>query len=176
LFVSVAAGVTTAKLESQLPGGRVVRTMPNTPLLAGRGVVAMCRGGSATEEDLDLAASLFAGALVERLDESQMDAATAVSGSGPAYFFRFVEALAEAGVAAGLPADAAARLARETCIGAAALLDQQPELDPAELRRRVTSPGGTTAAALEAFGAGGLADLVDTAVAAAARRGKSLSR
>jgi pyrroline-5-carboxylate reductase len=174
LVVSVMAGVTTAWLEARLPRARVVRTMPNTPILAGRGVVAICGGATATKDDLDRAAALFVGSLIERLDESQMDAATAVSGSGPAYVFAFVEALAAAGRAAGLPDAAADRMARETIVGAAALLDASDD-EPADLRRRVTSPGGTTAAALDVFTTRDLNEIVRDAVAAAAERGRRLS-
>ena len=176
LFVSIAAGITAGWLADRLPGGRVVRTMPNTPVLAGKGAVAMAAGPGASDGDLDLVMHvLFDAAHVVELDESHMDAATAVGGSGPAYFYAFVEALAAAGVAAGLPEEEAAMLARRTFVGAAALLDSPAGGDPADLRRRVTSPGGTTAAALDAFAAGGLGDLVRDAVVAAARRGRELS-
>ncbi len=175
LFISVAAGITTATLEQSLPDARVVRTMPNTPLLVGRGVVAVCGGRSSLAGDVDIASGMFPDALVERLVEDQMDAATAVSGSGPAYFFAFVEALAAAGEAAGLSVSAAARMAEGTLIGAARLLESS-DASPAELRRRVTSPGGTTAAALDAFEDAGLANVVEKAVAAAAARGAQLSK
>ena len=175
LFVSIAAGITGNFLAERLPGARIIRTMPNTPVLAGKGAIAVANGPKATEADVDYVVKrLFAGSLVVEMHESQIDAATAVSGSGPAYFFAFVEALAAAGAKAGLPADDAMELAKQTLIGAAALLEQTGE-EPAELRRRVTSPGGTTAAALAAFEAGGLADLVDQAVTAADRRGRELA-
>ncbi len=175
LFVSIAAGVTGDFLAERLPGGRIVRTMPNTPVLVGRGVVAIARGPGATEADIDwVLHRLFASSVTVEVDAMQMNAVTAVSGSGPAYFFAIVEALAAAGERAGLGADEAMLLARQTFVGAAALLDSPMGDTPAELRRRVTSPGGTTAAALQAFAAGGLQKLVDDAVTAAAERGAEL--
>jgi pyrroline-5-carboxylate reductase len=174
LFVSVVAGVTTSRLETMLPGGRVVRTMPNTPLLAGKGAVALCPGDSARPADLLQARALFPGSLLVEIEEQQMDAVTALSGSGPAYFYAFVEALADAGLNAGLPRETAKTLAEQTFIGAAALLNQSGQT-PAVLRERVTSPGGTTAAGLNALAQGGLAPLVHDAVAAARRRAARLA-
>ena len=174
LVVSILAGTTTRRLEAALPGSRVVRAMPNTPLTVGRGCVSICRGASATAGDLDAAKALFPGAELFDLPEGLMDAATAVGGSGPAYFFAFVEALAAAGVAEGLMPDDADRMARRTFEGAAALL-AAGDTPPAELRRRVTSPGGTTAAALESFAADDLPATVGRAVSAATARGRELS-
>ncbi|MEM7808108.1 MAG: pyrroline-5-carboxylate reductase [Planctomycetota bacterium] len=174
LVVSVAAGTPSAAVESWLTRSRVVRTMPNTPLLVGRGVVAIAPGLSATEADVETTRSLFPNALVEVLSEAQMDAATALSGSGPAYFMAFTEALATAGQAIGLPADAADGMARETFIGAARWLEST-DASPADLRRRVTSPGGTTQAALESLSSNKLEEIVRRAVDAASRRGAELS-
>ena len=180
LLVSIAAGITTEKLETWAGGEpphearRVVRTMPNTPLLVGRGIVAFCPGRYATPEDVVAAKSLFPGADLLDVAESQMDALTAISGSGPAYFFAFTEALAAAAEAHGFDRATAYRLAAGTFTGAAALLDQSDH-DAAELRRRVTSPGGTTAAALASFDASDLTRAVHSAIAAAAARGRELS-
>lgn len=180
LLVSIAAGITTEKLESWSAGGpphearRVVRTMPNTPLLVGRGIVAFCPGRYATAADVAAAKSLFPGADLLDVEESQMDALTAISGSGPAYFFAFTEALAAAAEAHGFDKATAYRLAAGTFTGTAALLDQSAE-DAAELRKRVTSPGGTTAAALGSFKQSDLRKIVQSAVAAAAARGSELS-
>lgn len=176
LFVSIAAGITTGHIESRLAGARVVRAMPNTPLLVGKGVVALCAGRSATAEDLAAARSLFPGATLLDVEESLMDAVTAVSGSGPAYFFAFVEALASAARAQGFDPDTACRLAAGTFIGAAALLEHSGAGDAAELRRRVTSPGGTTEAALKVFREADLPGIVQAAVDAATRRGRDLSQ
>lgn len=175
LFVSIAAGITTSYIEARLPGARVVRTMPNTPLLVGKGVVALCAGRSASSEDLAAAKSLFPGAMLLDVEEPVMDAVTAVSGSGPAYFFAFVEALASAARDQGFNADTAYRLAAGTFIGAAALLEQSGA-SAAELRSRVTSPGGTTQAALTVLREADLAGIVRTAVDAATRRGQELSQ
>jgi pyrroline-5-carboxylate reductase len=177
LVVSIVAGVTLSRLARFCPAGtRLVRTMPNTPMLVGRGMVALARGPDATSDDAELVRELFAtGATVIEVPEEKLDAVTAVSGSGPAYFFLLVEALASAGVAAGLSAQEAATLARTTFIGAAELL-ASGDLDPAELRRRVTSPGGTTAAAIESFTRDDFQGLITRAVASAAARSRELGR
>ena len=174
LFVSIVAGKTTATLESLLPGGRVVRTMPNTPLMVGRGVVGLCRGVTATGADVATAKSLFPAAELVDVPESQMDALSAISGCGPAYFFAFTEALAAAAEAQGFDKAIAYRLAAATFTGSAALLAQSDE-DAAALRRRVTSPGGMTAAALASFESADLEKVVAEAVAAATRRGRELA-
>ena len=174
LFVSVAAGTTAASIEARLPGARVVRTMPNTPLLAGKGAVGIAGGETATADDVETAKRLFGDSVIVEVAEGQIDAVTAVSGSGPAYFFAFVEALAAAGEKAGLSPDDAATLARQTCIGAAALLENSDD-SPATLRENVTSPGGTTAAALASFASDDLASTVARAVDAAKQRGRELS-
>lgn len=176
LLVSIAAGKRIATLEFQLPpGARVVRVMPNTPLLVGKGMSVLCGGTHATPQDLERAVRLFAASgetLV--LEERHFDAVTAVSGSGPAYFFRLAEALQDAACEAGLPEAAAKQLACQTCIGAARLLEESP-LPPEELRRQVTSPGGTTEAALQVLEAWGFGNLLSHAVAAAVKRGRELS-
>jgi pyrroline-5-carboxylate reductase len=157
VVVSVAAGLTTATLEQLLPPRTpVVRAMPNTPALVGAGVTAICPGSHAAREQVQAAAALLAtvGTVVE-VAEGQMDAVTAVSGSGPAYLFLVVEALVEAGVRAGLGRDLATRLVLATLDGSARMLAQTGE-HPAVLRERVTSPGGTTAAALHRLEAHGL--------------------
>jgi pyrroline-5-carboxylate reductase len=177
LLVSICAGVTLGRLADLCAEGvRLIRTMPNTPMLVGRGMVAMSRGPGATDDDLRLARDLFAAcAAVVEVPEEKMDAVTAVSGSGPAYFFCLVEALIAAGQAVGLSPDEAATLAETTFAGAAELLSQS-EHDAAELRRRVTSPGGTTEAALKSFGADGFPSTVARAVKAAADRSRELGK
>lgn len=180
LFVSIAAGTTLAALDATLGGGRrVVRAMPNTPAAVGRGITALVGNARADGADLDLAEALLAavGQVVRLPDEGLMDAVTAVSGSGPAYVFHMIEALAAAGAAQGLPADLAMQLARATVCGAGELAQQSAE-SAAQLRINVTSPGGTTAAALAVLmdeGAG-LPPLMARAVAAAAARGRELGQ
>jgi len=157
VVVSVAAGLTTTTLEGLLPAGTaVVRAMPNTPALVGAGVSALCPGRAVSDEQLASAERLLgAVGAVERVAEHQLDAVTAVSGSGPAYVFLIVEALVEAGVHAGLPRDLSTRLVVGTLAGSAAMLAQTGE-HPAVLREQVTSPGGTTAAALHRLEGHGL--------------------
>lgn len=178
LVVSIMAGVTIDRISAAFGTKRVARAMPNTPGSIGSGVT-----GYALSEacgDVENAATVRLldplGLAVGPLQESQMDAVTSVSGSGPAYVFLLAEAMAEAGRAAGLPRVIADILARETVIGAGALLGTSTS-SPAELRLAVTSPGGTTAAALEVLMAsGGVPDLMKKAVEAAARRGAELSK
>ena len=176
LVISIAAGVPLRVLASQLPeGSRLIRVMPNTPLLVGYGMSALARGPGVDDANFRLAQSLFssAGNAVE-VDESLLDAVTALSGSGPAYLFRFAEALEAGGVALGLGPELARTLTATTLRGAAEMLVRGG--DPAELRQNVTSPGGTTAAALEALDGGGFAGLVSKALLAAKRRGEELGR
>jgi pyrroline-5-carboxylate reductase len=180
LVVSIAAGITTAQLQRWLgdEAGRlpVVRAMPNTPALLGVGVTGLFASGAVDAAQRTAAARLLeaAGPTVWLDDESRMDAVTAVSGSGPAYVFLLAEAMQQAGVAQGLPPGTARALVQQTLLGAATMLVQLEE--PADvLRRRVTSPGGTTQAAIETFEAGGFRDLVDRAIAAATQRGRELS-
>lgn len=175
--VSVAAGQTIATIEAALGKGRaVVRTMPNTPALVGRGITVACPNAAVTPlQRRRVDGLLKAIGKVEWVnDEALIDAVTAVSGSGPAYVFHLVEAMTAAGEKAGLPPALAAVLARETVSGAGELLAQS-ELPPSRLRENVTSPKGTTAAALEVLmGEGGLTPLMEKAVAAAHRRAKEL--
>lgn len=175
LVASICAGVTTARLESMLPG-RIVRVMPNLPALAGAGVAAVCRGTRATEADADAVCTLLAGTgTVVRAEEAQMDAVTGLSGSGPGYVFAFIEALEAAGLAQGFAPDAARRMAVGTVLGAATLAAARPDVPPAEWRRRVSSPGGTTLAGLAAMEARGFSAAVDAAVRAATARSAELA-
>jgi pyrroline-5-carboxylate reductase len=177
LIVSIAAGITSAQLERWLGGDlAVVRTMPNTPALLGAGATGLFANPRVRPEQRALAETLLqaAGLTVWLNDETQMDAVTALSGSGPAYIFLMAEAMQAAAEAQGLPTEAARALSLQTIFGAARMLVESGE-PAAELRRRVTSPGGTTQAALEAFEAGGFRRLVADAIAAAARRGGELS-
>lgn len=178
LVVSILAGKTIANLRDRLPGARaIVRAMPNLPASIGRGATGAVASPEVDDRQRAQAHALLASVgLVEWLDdEGLIDALTAVSGSGPAYVFLLAEVMAEAGVAAGLPADMATRIARETVSGAAALLAANPR-DAALLRRDVTSPGGTTAEALAVLMRdGGLPDLMREAVDAARRRAGALA-
>ena len=177
LVLSIMAGTTIASLQA-VCGGAVVRAMPNTPAAIGRGItVAVAAGNVSAAQRLTTNALLAATGSVEWVDdEVLMDAVTAVSGSGPAYVFLLAEELARAGVAAGLPEELAARLARETGAGSGELLHRS-DLPAATLRQNVTSPGGTTAAALDVLmGHEGLQRLMIRAVAAAAARSKELAK
>lgn len=177
LAVSIAAGITSSQLDRWLGGGlAVVRAMPNTPALLGAGVTGLFANAAVDGVGRHRAEALLssAGQTVWIEDESLMDAVTAVSGSGPAYVFLLAEAMEDAAKARGLPPDAARILVLQTVLGAARMLVESGEA-PAELRRRVTSPGGTTQAAIETFEAGGLRALVDDAIANATRRGHALS-
>jgi pyrroline-5-carboxylate reductase len=180
LVMTVAAGTTIATYESVLGAAtRIVRAMPNTPAAVGRGITAIVGNAQATPEDLDLAEALLSavGQVVRLQGEHQMDAVTAVSGSGPAYVFHLIEALAAAGGAEGLPADLAMQLARATVCGAGELAARSPE-SAAQLRINVTSPGGTTAAALSVLmdPDTGFPALLRRAVHAAAERGRELGK
>jgi pyrroline-5-carboxylate reductase len=179
LVMSILAGKTLANLLERFSAARaIVRAMPNLPAAIGRGVTgAVASEGVAQAQRQTADALLAAVGQVEWLEqEAWIDALTAVSGSGPAYVFYLAECLAAAGCAAGLPADMAGRLARATVEGAGALLAQIPDRSPAALREAVTSPGGTTAAALHVLMAeGGLAALIEKAVEAAKRRAGELS-
>ncbi|MCJ7544318.1 MAG: pyrroline-5-carboxylate reductase [Phycisphaerae bacterium] len=175
--ISIAAGVTTAAIDQRLGGrGRIVRVMPNTPMLVGCGASAIAAGPRATPEDLDWTQRLFAaGGITCRVDEALLDAVTAVSGSGPAYFFYLIEAMVAAGVAEGLPQDVARALASATCTGAGRMLSETGE-SPQVLRARVTSPGGTTQRAMESLEAAGVMDALIAAVRAAAERSRELGK
>jgi pyrroline-5-carboxylate reductase len=177
LIVSIAAGISSGSIERNLGAGkqwRVIRTMPNTPVLVGKGMVALSRGAHATDEDLARARRLFeASAGVVVVDESKIDAVTAVSGSGPAYFFFLVEQMIAAGVSLGLTPGEAHLLATRTAAGAAEMLVSSPE-SPQELRRKVTSPNGTTQAAIETMQARGVPEALVAAMRRAAERSKEL--
>jgi pyrroline-5-carboxylate reductase len=189
--VTVAAGVTTEYYESKLPAGApVIRVMPNAPVVVGGGVSALAPGRFATTEQLKEASAIFdAVGGVLTVSESQMDAVTAVSGSGPAYFFLVVEALVDAGVAAGLTRPVATDLVVQTMAGSAAMLLERLDVaqsvsdsalgtgmdtTAAQLRATVTSPGGTTAAGLRELERGGLRHALAEAVEAARRRSSQL--
>jgi pyrroline-5-carboxylate reductase len=177
LFISVAAGTQINAFEAALGAKTpIVRAMPNTPAAVGRGITALIGNAQATSAQVDVAEALLAavGQTVRLEDEGQMDAVTALSGSGPAYVFHLIEALAAAGTALGLPADMAMQLAKATVGGAGQLAEQAHE-DPATLRRNVTSPNGTTQAALEVLMLE-LSPLMLRAVTAAADRSRELGR
>ena len=180
VVLSIAAGTTIAAFEAALGAATpVIRAMPNTPAAIGRGITAICANDKVGPARLDQAEALLSavGQVVRLEGEHQMDAVTAVSGSGPAYVFHLIETLALAGQAEGLPADLALALARATVSGAGALAETVAE-DPAELRRNVTSPGGTTAAALAVLMDEelGFPALLKAAVHAAAERGRELAK
>ena len=173
VIVSIAAGVRAADISEAFGGRRVARVMPTTAVAIGRGAASVYAEDEAARA---VAHALFApvATVVDLPSEDLMHAATAVSGSAPAYLYAFVEALEAAGAAQGLDAADSARLARATIVGAAALLEKSGE-EPAELRRQVTSPGGTTAAALSVLmGAGGFGELLPKALDAAVARSKAL--
>lgn len=176
LLVSLAAGVTTGSIEAAVPDGvAVVRVMPNTPATVDEGVYVASPGACADESHLDAAEGLLgASGRVVRVPESQQDAATALSGSGPAYVFLVVEAMAEAGVHLGLPRATATELAVQTVYGASRMVRETGE-HPGVLRERVTSPGGTTAAALGALERRGLRAAFLDALSAARDRSRELS-
>lgn len=179
VFLSIAAGKTIAFFQQQLGDSAVVvRAMPNTPASIGRGMTVLCAGPGVSAAQQDHCATLLTatGAVAWLDDEQLMDAVTAVSGSGPAYVFHMVEAMAQAGIAMGLPETLAVTLARQTIAGAGELL-YRSDLAAGQLRQNVTSPGGTTAAALEVLMAaeGGLCEIMTRAIAAATRRGKELA-
>ncbi|MDT4912950.1 MAG: pyrroline-5-carboxylate reductase [Pseudonocardiales bacterium] len=175
LVVSVAAGVTTAHIERSLPAGvAVVRCMPNTPALVDQAMTAVAPGAHASEEHL-VVAELLLGSVgkVARVPESQLDAVTALSGSGPAYFFFLVEAMIDAGILLGLPRTLAAELIVQTAVGAATMLRDTGE-HPVQLREAVTSPGGTTIAAIRELEIHGVRAALLAAIEAAAKRSKEL--
>lgn len=177
VVVSIMAGRTLSFLEKALPGTAIVRSMPNTPAAIGCGITVAVPNARVNPSQRELAEDLLAatGAVEWVDDEGLLDAVTAVSGSGPAYVFLMTESLARAGTAAGLPADLAQRLAHATVAGSGELMERSP-LDAAALRENVTSPGGTTAAALDVLMApNGLDALMTKAVAAATKRSRDLA-
>jgi pyrroline-5-carboxylate reductase len=177
LVISIAAGVRIAQIERLLGDGHaIVRCMPNTPALVGAGAAGLCANRRVDAEQRTFAERLLDAAGIVRWidDEAQMDTVTALSGSGPAYFFLLVEAMEDAAVQLGLPRDTARALAAQTCLGAGHMLADGNET-ATELRKRVTSPHGTTAAALDTFEQGGFRVLVERALDAAKRRGAEMS-
>jgi len=177
LIISVAAGVTTAHIEERVGAGlRVVRAMPNTPALVGAGATALARGAHANDEDIALARVMFdAVGISVVLEESQLDAVTGLSGSGPAYIFLILEALADAGVKVGLSRRNAQLLAAQTVMGSAKLLIETNQ-HPGQLKDMVTSPGGTAIAGLHTLEEGGLRTTLINAVESATRRSRELGR
>lgn len=175
LVISIAAGIPTSVMEELLPGAAVVRVMPNTPARINRGVAGISAGSACTAADLDLAARLMeAVGVVVRVPEGLQDAVTAVSGSGPAYVFYLAEAMIAAGVQMGLSAADARLMAVNTILGAGELMTAGDE-DPAVLRANVTSPNGTTAAAIASMDSSGIRDAVIAAMTAARDRSIELS-
>lgn len=179
LFISIMAGISTGKIASSLSGvpARVVRVMPNLPIRVGAGMAGVFAGAHATAADLADTRAIFdaGGSTVVIEDEGLLDAVTAMSGSGPAYFYYFVESLVAGGVACGLTEADALKLAEYTCLGAARMMLATGE-DPAELRRKVTSKGGTTQAALEHMAGNGVGEALRDAVLKAFERGRELGR
>ncbi|MFA4944533.1 MAG: pyrroline-5-carboxylate reductase [Lentisphaeria bacterium] len=176
LVISICAGLGLAKLAGWFGHDRIVRVMPNTPLLVGLGASVFCCGAGVTAADRELVGRIFGTlGLVREQPEAKMDAVTALSGSGPAYVFEMVQGLVDAAVAAGLPAELALELTVQTVAGAAEMLRRRLGA-PDELRNAVTSPGGTTAAGLAVFAQAGFRGLLKDVVAAAAARSAELGR
>ncbi|WP_415758755.1 pyrroline-5-carboxylate reductase [Pseudomonas sp. LT1P18] len=176
LVVSIAAGITCASMNNWLGAQPIVRCMPNTPALLRQGVSGLFATAEVNTEQRKQAQELLSavGIALWLDEEQQLDAVTAVSGSGPAYFFLLIEAMTAAGVKLGLPADIAAQLTLQTALGAAHMAVAS-DVDAAELRRRVTSPAGTTEAAIKSFQAGGFEALVEKALGAAAHRSAEMA-
>jgi len=177
LVISIAAGLTIAALEAALPPGtRVARVMPNTPALAGVGASGFALGTHATEHDAQLVLAILNSiGLGVRVAEKDLDAVTGVSGSGPAYVFMFIEAMADGGVRAGLPRAVAQQLAVQTVLGSAQLM-RDTGRHPGQLKDQVASPGGTTIAAIHALESGGFRGIVMDAVLAATRRATEMGK
>jgi pyrroline-5-carboxylate reductase len=175
LLISIAAGVTIAKLEAALPAGaRVIRVMPNTPALVGAGAAGFALGKNASVADAELAQKLLSAVGVAlQVKESLLDAVTGLSGSGPAYVYQFIEALSDGGVASGLPRDIATRLAAQTVLGGAKMVLETGQ-HPGALKDQVTSPGGTTIEGLHELEKGKLRATVMSAVRAATEKSKKL--
>lgn len=177
ILVSMAAGITLSSLEGIASAGTaIVRVMPNTPMLVGKGVNVIARGRFVSDEQLETVSELL-GLLgyTAEVKESQMDAATAVSGSGPAYFFLVLEAMTDAGVNLGLPRDLAKELASQTALGASTMATQEGA-DPVQLRANVSSPGGTTSAATRALDENGLRTAFYRAMEACAKKSEELGK
>jgi pyrroline-5-carboxylate reductase len=177
LLISIAAGVTLAKLEAALPAGaRVIRVMPNTPALVGAGASAFAPGKNASVADAELAKKLLSAVgIALPVKESLLDAVTGLSGSGPAYVYQFIEALSDGGVAAGLPRDIATKLAAQTVLGGAKMVLETGQ-HPGTLKDQVTSPGGTTIEGLHELEKGKLRATVISAVRAATEKSKKLGQ
>lgn len=177
LLISIAAGVTLAKLEAALPAGaRVIRVMPNTPALVGAGASGFALGKNATAADAELAKQLLSAVgLAFQVKEALLDAVTGLSGSGPAYVYQFIEALSDGGVAAGLPRDIATKLAAQTVLGGAKMVLETGQ-HPGALKDQVTSPGGTTIEGLHELEKGKLRGTVMSAVRAATEKSKKLGQ
>jgi len=176
LVVSIAAGITCASMNNWLGAQPIVRCMPNTPALVRQGASGLFATAEVSAEQRQQAQELLSavGIALWLNEEQQLDAVTAVSGSGPAYFFLLIEAMTAAGVKLGLPADIAAQLTLQTALGAAHMAVSS-DVDAAELRRRVTSPSGTTEAAIKSFQANGFEALVEKALGAAAHRSAEMA-
>jgi len=174
LIISIAAGVSLETLESSLRSRRVVRVMPNTPCLVGEGAAGFAMGSQCTEADRELVKTIFGSfGTASELNEVLLNAVTGLSGSGPAYVFQFIEAMADGGVRAGLPRSAAIELAAQTVKGAAEMVLKTGQ-HPGQLKDQVTSPGGTTIAGVEALEQGGLRGTVIGAVLSATKRSMQL--
>ncbi len=176
LVVSMAAGVTIEKIESYLPTSQVIRIMPNTPVAVGSGMILWCKGSRVSSEACEIFTKILAtaGELME-IDEALIDAATAVSGCGPAFAYAFIDAMAEGGVRAGLDTVTARRLAASTVIGAARMICETKE-EPSALIDAVCSPGGSTIEGVKVLREGGLSELVADAVSASYRRTTELGK
>ena len=174
LVISIVAGVSLEKLQAITGASRIVRVMPNTPAMVGGGVAVYSAAPAAGKADIELADKVFSAVgLAVALPEQYMDAVTAVSGSGPAYVFEFIQAMADGGVAEGLPRDIALKLAAQTVLGAAKMVLASNE-HPQQLKDNVTSPAGTTSRALEFMAAKGFSGIVMQSVRAAAQRSREL--
>ncbi len=176
IIISIAAGIKIKYIEKNLPECKILRAMPNAPALAGAGTTALCRSKRAVSKDFDIAKRIFTGAgNVFEVNEKSMDAVTATSGSGPAYFFLFISAMINAAVSSGLDRKTARNLVISTAYGASKLaLNTQENTD--ELIKKVASKGGTTEAALKVFQKRGFSGIVNSAVKAAVKRSKELSK
>lgn len=173
LLISIAAGITLSAMEALATKSRIIRIMPNTPALIGRGASVLC-SNTASDADKELTTEIFSSVgHAYWMDEKYFDAVTALSGSGPAYVYLFIEALIDAGVNQGLPRDVARKLALDTVIGSAMMVDATGK-HPGELKDMVTSPGGTTIRAVETLEELGLRNTIIKAISAAAQRSKEL--
>jgi pyrroline-5-carboxylate reductase len=177
LFVSIAAGIPTARIESALgKRPRVIRVMPNTPALIKCGASGLARGRYATRDDMTFAVRMFrAVGIAVTLDESLLDAVTGLTGSGPAYIFLMIESLIDAGIKLGLKSADAEQLVKQMVLGTARMASELPQT-PAQLRQAVTSPAGTTSAGLQVLNEGNFRDLISSAVKRATERAKELSQ